>query len=226
MLNLFHYLLISLGINILMFIPAFKFKTDKLTDLSYALSFIILVLLVLILAPFSILNLVVALMVVAWGLRLGGFLFIRIRKIKKDKRFDGMRESFFKFLRFWVLQGMSVWIILLAALLFLISPDKNVCWLGFVIWLVGLLVEATADLQKSKFRQLEQNKGKFIQSGLWKYSRHPNYFGEILCWLGIYVFVFPALGLSYKLIGLLSPLYIIILLLLLSCNASFFIPPI
>jgi steroid 5-alpha reductase family enzyme len=213
MLNIFYYLLIALGINILMFIPAFKFKTDKLTDLSYSLTFIVLIILTLLLSQFSNYKLILTLMVIAWGLRLGIFLFIRIRKMKRDKRFDGMRESFFRFLKFWVLQGLAVWVILIPALFFINSEINKIIWVGVFIWILGLIIESTADFQKYQFKQNKKNKDKFIQTGIWKYSRHPNYFGEILCWIGIYVFVFSSLTLSQKIIGLASPLFIIILLL-------------
>ena len=213
MLNIFHYLIIALGINILMFIPAFKFKTDKLTDLSYSLTFIILIILALILSNITTTKIILSLMVLAWGLRLGIFLFIRIRKMKKDKRFDGMRESFFRFLKFWVLQGLAVWVILIPAFFFINSDIIKISWIGFIIWALGLIIESTADFQKYSFKQDKKNKDKFIQTGLWKYSRHPNYFGEILCWVGIYIFVFNSLTMLQKIIALVSPLFIIILLL-------------
>jgi len=213
MLNIFHYLLIALGINIVMFIPAFRFKTDKLTDLSYSLTFIILTIIAIILSKFTILKSIVFMMIIAWGLRLGIFLFIRIRKMKRDKRFDGMRESFFRFLKFWVLQGLAVWVILIPALFFINSNLTEVMWVGFIIWALGLILESTADFQKYNFKQNEKNKDRFIQSGIWKYSRHPNYFGEILCWVGIYIFVFASLTSLQKIVSLASPLFIIILLL-------------
>ena len=196
-----------------MFIPAFKFKTDKLTDLSYSLTFIILIVIAMVLSEFTVLKLILSLMIIAWGLRLGIFLFIRIRKMKRDKRFDGMRESFFRFLKFWVLQGLAVWVILIPALFFINSDRREVFWVGFIIWALGLIIESAADLQKYKFKQNRMNKDKFIQSGLWKYSRHPNYFGEMLCWIGVYLFVFVSFSTSQKIIALVSPLFIIGLLL-------------
>ncbi|MBN2454529.1 DUF1295 domain-containing protein [Candidatus Woesearchaeota archaeon] len=213
MLTIWHYLLISLGIQVVMFLPAFKFKTDKLTDLSYALTFIILALLAFFLSSYSALKLVAMLMVVAWGLRLGTFLFIRIRKMKTDKRFDGIRENFFRFLRFWILQGLTVWIILIPVLLLMGSESAYtpLTFLGLAVWFTGLLTEATADFQKSKFVKLKT--GKWIETGLWKYSRHPNYFGEILCWVGVYLFAFSSLTPTFRLFGLASPLFIMILLL-------------
>lgn len=152
-------------------------------------------------------------MVIAWGLRLGIFLFIRIRKMKRDKRFDGIRESFFRFLKFWALQGLAVWVILIPALFFVNSEISEVFWFGFFIWAVGLTIESTADIQKYKFKQNKKNKYKFIQTGLWKYSRHPNYFGEMLCWIGVYLFVFLSLTSLQRIFALASPLFIIILLL-------------
>jgi steroid 5-alpha reductase family enzyme len=133
--------------------------------------------------------------------------------MKRDKRFDGMRESFFRFLKFWVLQGLAVWVILIPALFFINSNLTEVMWVGFIIWALGLILESTADFQKYNFKQNEKNKDRFIQSGIWKYSRHPNYFGEILCWVGIYIFVFASLTSLQKIVSLASPLFIIILLL-------------
>ena len=147
-------------------------------------------------------------MVILWGLRLGSFLFIRINYSKKDKRFDGIRESFKKFLKFWSLQGVSVWIILIPFFLFMRTESNSVFWVGLFVWLIGLLIESVADIQKFLFSLKDKNKGEFIKSGIWKYSRHPNYFGEILCWFGIYLFVFPSLNLIQLLIGLISPIYI------------------
>ncbi|MDZ7611142.1 MAG: DUF1295 domain-containing protein [Candidatus Moranbacteria bacterium] len=214
--ELFYYLLIALGLNVAMFIPAYKFKTDKLTDLSYGLTFVILAVLVLFLNSITEAKIILTLMVIAWGLRLGGFLFLRVRKFKKDSRFDGMRESFFRFFRFWFLQGLTAWVVLVPALFFISSGGDSVLWAGFFIWLAGLIIEATADWQKYRFSQKKENQGRFIQEGLWNYSRHPNYFGEILCWVGVYIFVFPGLSGLEPLLALISPLFIISLLLFIS----------
>lgn len=216
MYDLLFYLIVALGINILMFIPAFIFRTDKLTDLSYALSFIAVIIISLLISTVSALKIVLAFAIIIWALRLGIFLFIRIRKMKFDKRFDGMRESFFRFLKFWLLQGLAVWAILISSLLFMSSSAARVCWLGLLIWLSGLIIESVSDIQKYRFNQDKKNKGMFISSGLWGYSRHPNYFGEMLCWIGVYIFVFPSLASWDKLIALASPLFIVILLLFVS----------
>lgn len=213
MLEIFYYLLIALGVNILMFIPAYLFKTDKLTDLSYSFSFVIVITIALLINGLNVFNLILTTMVILWGLRLGTFLFIRIRNMKRDKRFDGIRESFVRFLRFWLLQGLGVWIILLPALFFMQSQSRKVFLLGGFIWAFGLMIESIADLQKYSFKQIKANRNKFIQQGLWRYSRHPNYFGEILCWIGIYLFVFISLSSVEMIMALLSPAFIIIILL-------------
>jgi steroid 5-alpha reductase family enzyme len=202
--------LLSLGIQIVLFIPAFIFKTDKLTDLSYGMTFIIMALIVFFANKFHWSKLLLLLMIAAWGLRLAIYLVIRIFKIKKDKRFDGIREKFFKFISFWILQGVSVWIIVLPAMLFMTQTPKItiLSFIGLAIWIIGISTEAIADAQKYSFNQNPKNKGKWIGSGLWKYSRHPNYLGEITCWVGIYLFAFSSLSTLYRIISLVSPIYI------------------
>ena len=215
---IFNLLLISLAIQIALFIPAFKFKTDKLTDLSYGLTFVLLAMIAFLLSDMSSPKLLLLLMITAWGLRLGIYLFIRINKTKKDSRFDEIRIDFIKFLSFWVLQGISVFVILIPSLLFFqtISAFSLLSLFGFGVWFLGLVIEAFADQQKFSFINNEKNKGKWVNVGLWKYSRHPNYLGEILCWVGIYLYTYGSLSAAYRLIGLLSPLFIIILLLFVS----------
>jgi steroid 5-alpha reductase family enzyme len=215
-LEFYLYLVLALGINLLMFIPAFIFKTDRLTDISYALSFVILVAIAWIIQPFSLENTLVALMVTLWAIRLGSFLFIRIGKMKRDKRFDGRRESFTKFLSFWSLQGITVGIVLIPTLLFMEKTNKSTLNVGIVIWLIGFLIETIADAQKFRFKQDPANKGKFIDRGLWRLSRHPNYFGEIVIWVGIYIYAFTGFSLPEKFLSFVGPLYLIVLLLFVS----------
>jgi steroid 5-alpha reductase family enzyme len=212
-------LLVSVGLNVLMFIPAFIFKTDKLTDISYALTFVLISFYGLLNNALTATSLILFLMIFFWAFRLGTYLLIRIRKIGRDKRFDEMREKFFSFLRFWLLQGISVWIILLPSILFLNNPYPEFDFLfvlGLIIWLKGLIIESLADYQKYRFINNSENRGKWISSGVWKYSRHPNYFGEILVWLGIFVFAISGLNFCDVLIGVISPVYISLLLVFVS----------
>lgn len=213
-------LLISLFIQAIFFTFAFIFKTDKLTDLTYGLTFILLsVIAVIASKDISIHKGILLSMIILWATRLITYLFYRINKMKKDSRFDEMRSKFFKFAQFWFLQGISVWIIMLPSSLFLVKlNDINisvVSILGVIIWFIGLTIETTADIQKFKFKNNPKNKGLWIQSGIWKYSRHPNYFGEILCWIGIFLFISPALN-GWEYLTIISPLYITTILLFVS----------
>ena len=210
MYEIFFYLILSLGLNVLLFIPAFLFNTDKLTDLSYSLSFIFLVATSFLLSSFKVANVLVSILIIFWALRLGIFLFIRIQNIKKDKRFNYIRNNFFKFFSFWFIQGLSVWIILIPFLFFINSNQQQFFILGIIIWLTGFIIESISDFQK--YQNKKNHPDSYISTGLWKFSRHPNYFGEILCWIGIYLTVFPSLNSLEKLISLISPIYIFILL--------------
>jgi len=212
-------LLISIGFNLLMFIPAWFYKTDKLTDLSYAISFVALAVYGILFGGLTYPALLLFLMIFLWALRLGSYLFIRIHKIKKDSRFDEMRKHFWQFFRFWLLQGISVWIVLIPSLLFFLARIEHVVpasYIGVAIWLIGLLIETFADIQKYKFINNPNNNGKWIESGLWKYSRHPNYFGEITLWIGVYIFTLSGLNIFDKFVGLISPLYISLLIIFVS----------
>lgn len=208
-------LLISLVINLTLFIPAFVYKTDKLTDLSYSISFVILSVIMFILSEGTIFHVILLSIIILWALRLGIYLTIRIRKISRDKRFDGIRDNFFRFIKFWILQAIAVWIILLPSIVtFSIeSPILNtIAYMGLIFWILGLIMETIADYQKYTFINSEDNNGLWIESGLWKYSRHPNYLGEMLVWIGVYIFTFSSLTGIMSLIMLVSPLFIILLL--------------
>lgn len=210
---------ISVFINTAMFLVAFRYKTDRLTDISYAVSFIIVALAALLLKDITNERLIVAALVIAWAIRLGTFLLIRIWHIKVDHRFDEMRNSFSKFGKFWELQALSVWVILIPSLLALSHTTvtfTTLSYVGFGIWGTGLLLEAVADIQKYRFNQDVRNKGMWIDTGVWHYSRHPNYMGEMLVWVGVYLVVFATLTPIQTLVSLVGPLFIISLLLFVS----------
>jgi steroid 5-alpha reductase family enzyme len=212
-------LLVSIGINLVMFVPAFIFKTDKVTDISYAVTFAVVAISGYIRSEQTTLHKIILALVLLWSFRLGTFLFIRINKMKKDVRFDGMREHFFKFLQFWLLQGGTVFVVMLAASLGFMQKDTTVTLLtyaGIIIFVKGLAIEATADSQKFSFNGKLANKGKWIDVGIWRASRHPNYLGEMMVWIGMYFVVAPSLAAGNLLWALISPLYIIILLLFVS----------
>jgi len=207
-----------IAFNLLMFIPAFIFKTDKLTDLSYSISFIAVSLFMFIKSEQNVVQIILLIMILLWAIRLGVYLFIRINKTGKDKRFDGMRDSFWKFSRFWLLQGFSVWVIMLAAMF----PFSNsgidfsiLHILGIVVFLIGLIIETVADYQKFIFKNNPKNTG-WTNTGLWKRSRHPNYFGEMLVWIGIFTYSIIYSTTLGIVVGAISPIYIITILLFVS----------
>lgn len=210
-------LIISLLIQLCFFILAFTFQTDKFTDLTYGLTFILVVLfLSLTYSPLTFPQILISILITIWATRLAGYLSLRILKIKKDKRFDQVRNSFLKFAQFWLLQGASVWIIILPAtyLLTLSSPQPHpLTLIGALFFLLGLVIESLADFQKFIFKNEHPN--TFITSSVWKYSRHPNYFGEIIIWLGIFIITLPyQQSLSWLTVS--SPLFITTLLLFIS----------
>ncbi|MGI6278571.1 MAG: DUF1295 domain-containing protein [Patescibacteria group bacterium] len=213
-------LAISLGINLIFFIAAALFRTDKLTDLTYGLTFVILTLGFLFLGQtFYWHQIALSIMVCLWAIRLISYLFVRILKIKKDSRFDKIRENPWQFLKFWLLQGFSVWVILLPSFYLLAQKENKslapVMVLGIGVWFLGLMIETVADWQKFLFKNKPKNKDLWIDSGLWACSRHPNYFGEMLVWWGIFIFASPLFwGWSWA--SVIGPVFITCLLLFVS----------
>src|SRR3990167_8408827 len=209
-------LFLIFAIQIVFFALAASFKTDKFTDLSYGLTFVAAVLILFFTkSGQSLIQIITALLIAVWGLRLALYLFVRILKTEKDARFDKIRNDTVKFARFWLLQAVSIFIILLPAFVIL-NSDKTTnfsyLWIGFMISAGGLTIEAIADQQKFAFKNRIENKDKWISSGLWKYSRHPNYFGEILIWWGIYIIALPYLE-NWLYLTVAGPLLITFLLL-------------
>lgn len=217
---MFAALIVSLVINYSLFFVAYRNKTDKLTDLSYAITFISLTFFGMLTArETNMYSWILAAMVIMWAVRIGTFLFVRIRKTGVDHRFDDKRDSFVRFGAFWTLQAITVWVVMLSSLLFFEAESDPTWWLallGVAIWAKGLIIESIADIQKYNFTQNKANKGKFINIGLWSRSRHPNYFGEILVWVGVYVFVVSALDGTNQLVATISPLFITAMLLFVS----------
>lgn len=216
--NLVFVLVSAFILQIAFFAIAASFKTDKVTDLAYGGSFATIALVLIVTQDYSLPAIITALMVSIWGIRLSGYLFYRILRIKNDKRFDGIREHFLKFASFWLLQTIAIWIIFIPSAIVISKVSVELTSLaiaGLIIWVIGFVIEAVADYQKFIFKQNVKNKGKWIDSGLWRYSRHPNYFGEILCWWGIYIFgINYYQGLEY--LSIISPLFITFLLLFVS----------
>lgn len=200
----------------LVFIPAYLLQSEKFFDITGSLTYISVTAIAVFLSPEidgrSILLLV---LVVIWAGRLGLFLFRRVHKAGKDGRFDEIKKSFFRFLMTWTLQGLWVTFTVSAALAAITSSLRKelglLALIGSLIWLFGFAFEVIADSQKNRFREDPANKGKYIQSGLWANSRHPNYFGEIVLWIGIAIIAIPVLQ-GWQWVTVISPLFVTILL--------------
>jgi steroid 5-alpha reductase family enzyme len=211
--------LVALGVNAVFFAFAAIRRTDVVTDLSYSLSFAAAALALPDAGAHKPVQLVASLMVLLWALRLGGYLFGRILRIKVDHRFDEMRDKPLRFARFWILQAISVAVIMLPVSYLLGRQGAYGFgpWAvaGMAIWFVGLAIETVADAQKSAFKGTAKNRERFISSGLWRYSRHPNYFGELLVWWGLFVYAVPFLdGAAFAVA--IGPLFLTLLLLFVS----------
>ena len=202
----------------LLFLPAYVFQTEKFYDLAGGLTYITVVIFSLAVtsdADINVANLIIAIFIIIWAIRLSSFLFLRISKDGEDKRFRSIKPNLTQFFMTWTLQGMWVSLCSMCALTAINTGRLEVMNIFFLIgaclFIIGLYVEIKADNQKSSFRSIPQNRDKFITEGLWSKSRHPNYFGEVLLWSGIAVMSVSALeGLQY--ITLISPIFTYLLL--------------
>jgi len=202
------------------FVPAFIFQTEKFFDLFGSLTYLTAILYTLhVTGSTRLSDYIIVGCIAVWAIRLGSFLFLRIHKAGEDRRFRTIKPNFTRFLMTWTLQGMWVSMCLLCVLTALSSITgvimNNLFFVGLVIYVLGLVIEIVADQQKTVFRREPKNKDKFITTGLWSLSRHPNYLGEILLWSGIAIMSVSSLqGLQY--LTLISPLFVYILLVYIS----------
>ncbi|MEJ2412257.1 MAG: DUF1295 domain-containing protein [Anaerolineales bacterium] len=209
-------ILVAFVIQWLAFIPAYLLKTEKFFDLTGSLTYLTVMVLAVALAPERDLRSWIMLVLVStWALRLGTFLFLRIKNAGEDRRFREIKQSFGRFLQTWTIQGLWVSFSLAAALVVVTSqqrvPLDGFLVVGVFVWIFGFSIEVAADSQKSRFKADPENEGKFIQSGLWAWSRHPNYFGEIVLWVGVMIIALPVLQ-GWQWVSLISPIFITILL--------------
>ena len=202
------------------FIPAYAFQTEKFYDLTGTLTYLTVTWYTLYMSSEKFTNLngasiAIVLFISLWAIRLGSFLFSRIHKDGEDKRFRTIKPSATQFFMTWTLQGLWVSLCSMCALTAISSESGVVVnafyYLGVGLFIYGFYTEVKADNEKSKFRSIPENRDKFITTGLWAKSRHPNYFGEIVLWAAIAVISLPSLsGLQY--ITLISPIFTYVLL--------------
>ena len=198
------------------FVPSYLLQTERFFDLTGSITYITVTVVAVLLTPDTDARSILLLVMVAvWAARLGYYLFRRIRRAGADSRFDAIKPSFPRFLNVWTLQGLWVSLTLAAALAAISSTERvalgTLTAIGLLVWVLGFGMEAIADAQKSRFRADPANKGRFIHTGLWAWSRHPNYFGEITLWIGVAIVALPVLR-GWQWVTLISPLFVILLL--------------
>ena len=203
------------ALNWLVFIHAYAAQTERYFDLTGSVTYLAVVASGVALGKGGPLALLLALLVGIWALRLGTFLYSRIRREGVDHRFDALKPDFASFLLTWTLQGLWVFLTVSCALAAITvaaaQPVGALAALGAAVWITGFAIEAIADLQKGVFRADPANRDRFISTGLWAWSRHPNYCGEILLWIGVALIALPALS-GWSLLTLISPVFVYVLL--------------
>lgn len=227
-------LLITIGYQLFFFSIAFSLKFDKLTDFAGGTNFVVLAIITLAFSGHhNARQIVCSLFIMVWGARLSAFLLFRILKTGKDDRFDDKRDKFFPFLGFWVFQMIWVWTVSLPVTV-LNSPNvtqypqpdfgtgRDIA--GVVLYAIGMIMESVSDVQKYLFRARKSDKSAICDKGFFSWTRHPNYFGEIIIQFGIYMIaVSPAAngyvrGQAYKALyaTILGPFFLTILLMFVS----------
>lgn len=156
-------------------------------------------------------KLIQAICVSLWAGKLGAFLFYRVIKAGGDSRFDEAKKNPVRLLFYWMLQGIWVYLNILPSLFMWTTQDKDnkyiyISIIGWVLFAFGLVFETVSDYQKTVFRNNPSNKGRFITSGLWSISRHPNYFGEIVLWFGLFISAAPYFASPWSFFSILCPI--------------------
>lgn len=203
-------------INWIVYVPSNAAKTEHYFDLTGSLTYIAVSVVAVVLAEdLDARAVVVTVMVLVWALRLGTFLFRRVKRDGRDGRFDRIKVDPLRFLMTWSIQGLWVLLTVACALAIVTGREREdfglLAIVGTVVWIIGFAVEVVADRQKSAFKRDPSNEGRFITTGLWAWSRHPNYFGEIMLWLGIAIMAVPVLS-GWRWVTLVSPVFVTVLL--------------
>lgn len=198
-------------------------KRNDIADIAWGLGFILLSWSAFFLSKtYSLTAFIVNILISIWGFRLAIHIYLRNKKKKEDYRYEQWRKDWGKFFllrsyfQVYILQGIFLYFICLPSLFINkseISSFGYVPFIGILVWSIGFLFESVSDKQLSDFIKNPQNKGKLIESGLWKYSRHPNYFGEVTQWWGIFII---ALSFPNSFFTVIGPLTITILILFVS----------
>ena len=211
----FIFAITILSLNSVFFIHSYFFKSDIFFDLVGSFSFLSIGIASLLLLPDIDANqILIFFLLVFWSLRLGPFLFLRRIGAGNDERLSEYFKSPISLYFLWCMN--SLWVFFTSLSMIIIFSSKTthdfglLQWLGLIIWVFGYIIEVISDSQKNKFNKT--NKGKFINIGLWKYIRHPNYLGEIIIWFGIFVISLNYIESFSSMLSILSPIFVYILL--------------
>jgi len=197
-------------------------KRNDVADIAWGLGYVILCVYLFISYSASSVSILLYTLVTVWGLRLSLHIYIRNKNKTEDFRYKAWRDEWGK--NFYVRSYLQVFLLQGVFLLIIISPVIHAAvaasiqwnvftWVGLCFWVIGFYFQAVADWQLAVFKSDKNNKNLIIQSGLWKYSRHPNYFGEILMWWSIFIITIPFTNSLYFVV---SPLTITVLLVFVS----------
>jgi steroid 5-alpha reductase family enzyme len=204
------------------FVISLLIKRNDIADIAWGLGFVAIVFFLYFTHTPTLQSGIVYILTIIWGIRLAIHIGLRSKGKTEDFRYKKWRDEWGKyfvlrsFLQVYLLQGFFMWVISLPIIV--VSTLKNqttspFILAGSIIWLVGFLFESIGDYQLMLFVKRKQNKSDIMQTGLWKYTRHPNYFGEVLVWWGIFIIVVP---LPYGIWAIMSPITISFLLLYVS----------
>ncbi len=208
--------LIAFAIQWICFIPSWFLHTERFFDLVGSATYVTVTLVALVATPeLDTRSIFLGLMICLWGLRLGTFLFARVQAVGHDARFDLMKHKFAWFLMTWTIQGLWVLLTSSAALAAITASERNsfgwIGVIGVILWFTGFVLEIVADEQKRRFKLNPSKQNSFITEGLWGWSQHPNYFGEIVLWAGVSLVALPGLS-SWQYFTLVSPIFVFVLL--------------
>lgn len=204
----------------LIFIISRRLKRLDIVDVAWGGAFIVIALSSLILGGGGGLQYLVSSLVIIWGLRLSFYIFKRFKRSKsEDPRYQEMRKSWRggeavnAYVRIFLVQGILALIVSASVIMANLSSETSIgftAYVGLVVWIAGFLFESIGDSQLRAHLANPINEGKLMTTGLWRYTRHPNYFGEAVQWWGIFVI---ALSVPYGWASMLGPLTITVLLL-------------
>ena len=202
---------VSYLLHWIIFIPSYIYQTEHYFDLTGSISYLSAIALGFYLNPsVDTRDILIGALIVIWAVRLGSFLFLRVKQDGKDNRFTVMKTQFHWYIMTWTMGGLWVFLTMAAGLAAITSdvsiPLGLMAYIGLALWIFGFSIEVIADRQKRNFKKQQNKEKEYITSGLWAWSRHPNYFGEITLWAALTVLS------GWQLVTLISPIFVYVLL--------------